>query len=69
MTEREKGEPPKRHLVGFMKHATEVCWLIRTVVRVAESDDLSCAYMRNIVTDSVKDLHDFIRKYKDLYRY
>lgn len=33
---------------------------------VAESGDLSCSYMRNIGTDSLADLHEFIRKYKNL---
>ena len=51
---------------GFARHALEFWWLSRTLMKVAKMGDACCRYMQSMPTDSVNDLHDFIRKYKDM---
>lgn len=50
----------------LMKNILEIRWLIRTTVKAAVSSDFSCAYMKNIATDSFADIHNFIRIHKGL---
>ncbi|KAF2849811.1 hypothetical protein T440DRAFT_468877 [Plenodomus tracheiphilus IPT5] len=57
----EDGVPPHR---GFERHAADYWWLVRMFVKVGKSGDLSCRYMHPTPSDSVKDLHDFVSKYK-----
>lgn len=52
-------------LTGFTAHAVELWWLTRTIVRVSQSGDQSCRFAQPVPTDSIKDLHDFIRMHKD----
>ncbi|KAH7111805.1 hypothetical protein B0J11DRAFT_190920 [Dendryphion nanum] len=60
-----KGEEYKsERQKGFVRHAAEFWWLTRTIVRIGQSGDPNCRYMQCIPSDSVKDLHDFIRKYE-----
>ena len=51
---------------GFEKHAVEYWWLARTIVKIGHLRDQSCRYMNPVPTDSAEDLHDFVRKYKDI---
>ncbi|PVH72467.1 hypothetical protein DL98DRAFT_610666 [Cadophora sp. DSE1049] len=50
---------------GFERHAIEYWWLARTLLKVGQSEDQSCRYMQCIPSDSAKDLHDFVCRYKD----
>jgi hypothetical protein len=50
---------------GFERHAAEYWWLARTLLKVVQAGDQSCRYMQPIPSDSAKDLHDFVRRYKD----
>lgn len=52
-------------LTGFTTHAVELWWLTRTIVKVHQSGESSCRFTQFVPSDSVKDLNDFIRKYKD----
>lgn len=61
----ETGEDGVVSHKGFERHAAEYWWLARTLLKIAQSGDQSCRYMQPIPSDSVKDLHDFILKYKD----
>ncbi|EKG13657.1 Transcription factor fungi [Macrophomina phaseolina MS6] len=58
------GPDPRKH--AFMRHAAETCWLVRTVVKVAQSGDMSSGYMQNLSADNFSDLHNFIKKYGHL---
>ncbi|KAI9159189.1 hypothetical protein HJFPF1_07197 [Paramyrothecium foliicola] len=50
---------------GFERHAGDYWWLTRTIWKVVQSRDQSCRYMQPVPSDSAKDLHDFVRKYKE----
>ena len=50
---------------GFERHAVEYWWLARTLLKIEQSGVQSCRYMQPTPSDSAKDLHDFILKYKD----
>jgi len=50
---------------GFEKHAGEYWWLARTLLKVEQSGDRSCRYMHLTPSDSGKDLHHFIGKYRN----
>lgn len=59
VAEKEKSKPD-----GFAKHVTEFWGLTRMVIRAGQSGDTSCRYLRNEVTDSLKNIHDFMQLYK-----
>ncbi|KAH6628969.1 hypothetical protein C7974DRAFT_393562 [Boeremia exigua] len=50
---------------GFERHAAAYWWLTRTLLKIVQSGDQSCRYLQPYPSDSVKDLHDFVRKYKN----
>ncbi|GME64804.1 ATPase P-type K/Mg/Cd/Cu/Zn/Na/Ca/Na/H-transporter [Neofusicoccum parvum] len=54
---------------AFLRHAAESCWLVRTVVRVAQAGGRAegggGAYMRCVGTDSYADVHGFIERPRD----
>lgn len=54
------------HKHAFLRHAGETCWLVRAVVKVAQSGDASSGYMQSPSADDFSDLHDFIRQYGHL---
>jgi hypothetical protein len=64
MVSQDSGGRPLPHL-GFEKHAAEYRWLVRTQLKVIQSGDQSCRYMRPKPCDSAQALHDFIHRYKD----
>ncbi|KAJ4985110.1 hypothetical protein SVAN01_09413 [Stagonosporopsis vannaccii] len=49
---------------GFERHAGEYWWLAQTILSVELSEDKSCRYIQPVPSDSVEDLHNFIRKYR-----
>ncbi|PSN61613.1 hypothetical protein BS50DRAFT_578170 [Corynespora cassiicola Philippines] len=49
---------------GFVKHAAEFWWLVKMVAEVAQSGEPVCRYLEPLPSDSMEDLHDFIKKYK-----
>ncbi|KAH8802999.1 fungal-specific transcription factor domain-containing protein [Xylogone sp. PMI_703] len=62
-----KSEDFKLHRqTALGRHATEFWWLTRTILKVGQLRDQSCRYMNIAPTETVKDLHDFICKYKDM---
>ncbi|KAL1620816.1 hypothetical protein SLS56_009483 [Neofusicoccum ribis] len=58
-------DPEQQRLQGFAKHAPELFWLTRAILHVAQSGDKSHGYMRGIVTDTLHEVHDFIRRYQN----
>ncbi|RDW74798.1 hypothetical protein BP6252_05940 [Coleophoma cylindrospora] len=58
----------REHLlqVGFARHAVEFCWLTRALAKIGKLGDPTSRYMQIEPTDSIKHLHEFIRKYKDI---
>ncbi|KAF2819313.1 hypothetical protein CC86DRAFT_413014 [Ophiobolus disseminans] len=52
-------------LMGFERHAADYWWLAKMLLKVGQEGDQSCRYMQLVPCDSVKDLHEFIRKYRD----
>jgi hypothetical protein len=48
--------------IGFVKYGLELWWLVRKILDAAQADDLQSQYLSNGPTDSLKELHDFIRQ-------
>jgi hypothetical protein len=48
--------------IGFVKYGLELWWLVRKILEAAQADDLQSQYLSNGPTDSLKELHDFIRQ-------
>lgn len=55
-------------LVGFTKHCLELCWLAQKILEVARFGEAKSSYMTGVPTDSLNQLHEFIKEYaeKDL---
>lgn len=53
--------------VGLIRHAPEVWWLTRAIVKASQLGNISCRYMDPTPTESVKHLHEFIDKYKGMW--
>lgn len=48
-------------LVGFAKYGLELWWLAQKILEMAQAGDTQSAYMSGTVTDSLRELHDFIQ--------
>ncbi|KAH7414562.1 hypothetical protein DE146DRAFT_640672 [Phaeosphaeria sp. MPI-PUGE-AT-0046c] len=49
--------------VGFAKYGLELWWLAQKILESGRSGDTQSAYMSGTVTDSLDQLHEFIRRY------
>lgn len=52
-------------LKGFNRHASELSWFIRLLIKVETLELSESRYMQLVPTDSISDLHSFLQKYKD----
>ncbi|KAF4990481.1 hypothetical protein FDECE_14365 [Fusarium decemcellulare] len=52
-----------RQSAGFTPHAPELWWLTRIIVKMDHSADPNCRFPRFVPTDSIDELHHFIRRY------
>lgn len=50
---------------GFIKHASEMWWLVATHVKVAASGDLTCRHMHIMATDTTDGMNEFLERYRD----
>ncbi|KAH6951223.1 hypothetical protein BKA56DRAFT_605853 [Ilyonectria sp. MPI-CAGE-AT-0026] len=51
---------------GLTRHTTAYWWLTRTFLKIVLMKDYSSPYMQNSPTDSVENLHNFIKTYRSL---
>jgi hypothetical protein len=54
-----------KSLVGFTKYGLELWWLAQKILEVAQSGNMQSSYMASGPTDSLKELHEFIRQYAE----
>jgi hypothetical protein len=52
-----------KKLVGFTRYGLELWWLAQKILDLTHTGDLSSPYMASGPTDSLEELHGFIRKY------
>jgi hypothetical protein len=52
-------------LVGFTKHCLELCWLAQKILEVARSGEAKGSYMTGVPTDSMDQLHEFIKEHAE----
>ncbi|OHF01917.1 hypothetical protein CORC01_02795 [Colletotrichum orchidophilum] len=64
-TIRGRIDPAAFERVGTIRHNSELCWIARKLIHVAISGDKSSAYMQNVGHDSLVQLHEFVRQYRD----
>jgi hypothetical protein len=50
--------------VGFAKYALELWWLAQKIIQIAQTGDVQSPYMTSTPTDSLQELHDFIREHR-----
>ncbi|KAK2001059.1 hypothetical protein LX36DRAFT_571038 [Colletotrichum falcatum] len=50
---------------GIIRHNSELCWAARKIIQVAISGDKSSPYMQKVGHDSLVQLHEFVRQYRD----
>jgi hypothetical protein len=55
----------EKRLIGFRKYGLELWWLAEKILEVAECGDLQSPFMTSIPTDSLEELHEFIKHYLD----
>jgi hypothetical protein len=53
-----------RPLVGFAKYALELWWLAQKILKIAQSSNVQSPYMTSTLTDSLQELHEFIREHQ-----
>jgi hypothetical protein len=51
----------KRRLIGFVKYSLELWRVAQNILQVVQRGDSDTAYMHNKPTDSLQELHDFIK--------
>jgi hypothetical protein len=54
----------RTQLIGFAKYGLELWWLARKLLEVAQRGEIGTAYIMNGPTDSLGELHDFIRQHQ-----
>jgi hypothetical protein len=57
--------PEKACLVGFTKHCLELCWLAQKILEVARSGEAKGSYTTSVPTDSMDQLHEFIKEHAE----
>lgn len=64
-TIRGRMDPAAFEKIGMIRFNSELCWAARKIVQVAISGDKSSAYMQKVGHDSLVQLHEFVRQYRD----
>lgn len=64
-TIRGRMEPAAFEKAGMIRYNSELCWIARKLVHVSISGDRSSAYMQKVGHDSLVQLHEFVRQYRD----
>ncbi|KAL0943188.1 transcription factor, partial [Colletotrichum truncatum] len=64
-TVRERMGPAKFEKSGMVRYNTELCWAAKVIVKIAIAGDRSSAYMQKVGHDSLVELHEFVRQYRD----
>ncbi|KAK2060630.1 hypothetical protein LY76DRAFT_614917 [Colletotrichum caudatum] len=62
---RSRVSPATLEKRGIIRHNSKLCWAARKIIQVAISGDKSSAYMQKVGHDSIAQLHDFLRQYRD----
>ncbi|KAK1980204.1 hypothetical protein LZ30DRAFT_724011 [Colletotrichum cereale] len=62
---RGRMDPATFEKCGMIRHNSELCWATRKITQVAISGDKSSAYMQKVGHDSLVQLHEFVRQYRD----
>jgi hypothetical protein len=55
----------EKRLIGFTKYGLELWWLAQKILEVAMGGGGASAYMTGCPSDSLTELHDFIRQHAD----
>ncbi|GKT58072.1 transcription factor [Colletotrichum tofieldiae] len=58
-------DPEAFEKLGMVRYNSELCWAARKIIQVAISGDKSSAYMQKVGHDSLVQLHEFVRQYRD----
>lgn len=58
-----KREVEQRRSIGFIRYGVELWWVARKALELAHAGDVGSRYMTGTPTDSVGELHEFIRTY------
>ncbi|OHW98341.1 transcription factor, partial [Colletotrichum incanum] len=58
-------DPAAFEKIGMVRYNSELCWAARKIIQVAISGDRSSAYMQKVGHDSLVQLHEFVRQYRD----
>jgi hypothetical protein len=56
----------EKRLIGFTKYGLELWWLAQKILDVARTGSDASAYMTGTPTDSLTELHDFIREHANI---
>ncbi|KAL3428263.1 hypothetical protein PVAG01_01772 [Phlyctema vagabunda] len=62
----ERDRVDGRCMRGFARHSAELCWFVRTLIKVGKRGDPSSRFIQTVPTDSTKDLYEFLNKYKNM---
>ncbi|GJC87699.1 hypothetical protein ColLi_10537 [Colletotrichum liriopes] len=62
---RARIDPAAFEKLGMVRYNSELCWAARKIIQVAISGDKSSAYMQKVGHDSLVQLHEFVRQYRD----
>ncbi|TDZ19543.1 Transcriptional regulator MET32 [Colletotrichum orbiculare MAFF 240422] len=63
---RGRMDPAVLEKSGMVRYNTELGWAARQIIKVAISGDRSSAYMQKVGHDSLVELHEFVRQYRDV---
>ncbi len=58
-------EVEHRPSLGFVKHGLEMWWVTSKVLELANAGDVQSRYMALGPTDSLSELHEFIKRYAE----
>lgn len=56
-------EAGKKKAIGFTKHGAELWWVTCKVLELARSGGTNSRYLIGVPTDSLRELHEFIKQY------
>ncbi|KAF9877223.1 hypothetical protein CkaCkLH20_05489 [Colletotrichum karsti] len=65
-TTRGRMDPGVFERSGMVRYNTELCWAAKKLIKVATAGDKSSAYMQKVGHESLVELHEFVRQYRDI---
>ncbi|OLN89001.1 Activator of stress genes 2 [Colletotrichum chlorophyti] len=65
-TIRSRLDPVAFEKSGLVRYNSELSWAAKKIIQVAISGDKSSAYMQKVGHDSLVQIHEFVRQYRDL---